>query len=142
MAAPGSPETIHVVLTTWEAVLAQTGPANPGLPTPAATEIHLWETITSSGPISFAALILLIVFSVVSWAIMVHKYFVLRRASRQSDKFLDAFWAAKRLDQMYQQSDHFGGSPIAQVFRAGYIELARLKKHSGEDELGGGIENV
>ena len=142
MSAAGSPETIHVVLTTWEAVLAQTGPANPALPTPAATEISLWETVTSSGPISFAALLLLVVFSVVSWAIMVHKYFVLRRASRQSDRFLDAFWEAKRLDQMYQQSEHFGGSPIAQVFRAGYIELARLKKRSGEDELGGGIENV
>jgi biopolymer transport protein TolQ len=33
---------------------------------------------------------------------------------------------------------------VSQTFRAGYIELARLKKTSGEDQtmLGGGIENV
>ena len=33
-------------------------------------------------------------------------------------------------------------SPVAQVFRSGYVELARLKKRSGDDDLGGGIENV
>lgn len=140
----GSPNTVHVVLTTLDAVAAQTAPAGtpPGAAGP-VTELSIWETVTASGPISFAALLLLVVFSVVSWAIMIHKYFVLRRASRQSERFLDAFWEAKRLDQMYQQSEQFTGSPLAQVFRSGYIELARLKKRSGgEDELGGGIENV
>ncbi|MEQ9499488.1 MAG: protein TolQ [Deltaproteobacteria bacterium] len=126
-----------VIIVTLEAV-GQT-PAAP----PSATDISLWETVTHSGPISFAALVLLIVFSVLSWAIIVHKWWFLRRASRESERFLTAFWDAKRLDQMYQQSESYKGSPISQVFRAGYIELARLKKRSGDEEtLGGGIENV
>lgn len=103
-----------------------------------------WEIITHSGPIGFGALLLLVVFSVTSWGIIVQKALYLRRASRSSDAFLSAFWEAKRLDQMYQQSDKYSNSPVCQVFRSGYVELARLKRRSGEKEegLGGGIENV
>lgn len=133
MAAGAGPQAIDVVLVA----LGQTPPPSN------VTEISLWDTVTHSGPISFAALILLVIFSVVSWAIIAHKYFFLRRASRESEKFLAAFWEAKRLDQMYQQSEQFSRSPVSQVFRSGYIELARLKKRSGDEEtLGGGIENV
>jgi biopolymer transport protein TolQ len=133
MAAGAGPQAIDVVLVA----LGQTPPPSN------VTEISLWDTVTHSGPISFAALVLLVIFSVVSWAIIAHKYFFLRRASRESEKFLAAFWDAKRLDQMYQQSEQFSRSPISQVFRSGYIELARLKKRSGDEEtLGGGIENV
>lgn len=133
--AGSSHDVIHVFLTTLE---GQTPPP------PSPTDLSLWETVTHSGPIGFASLMLLVVFSVVSWAIIIQKYFSLRRASRESEKFLAAFWEAKRLDQMYQQSEQFTHSPISQVFRAGYIELARLKKKSGDGDetLGGGIENV
>jgi biopolymer transport protein TolQ len=136
MAGPGSDATT-VVITTLEAV-GQTPP-----PATAPTDISIWETITHSGPIGFAAFALLVIFSVLSWAIIVHKWWFLRRAARESERFLNAFWEAKRLDQMYQQSESYKGSPVSQVFRAGYIELARLKKRSGDEEtLGGGIENV
>lgn len=138
MAGGVTPEVIHVFLSTMEAAAGQTPPP------PNVTDLSLWETVTHSGPIGFATLLLLIVFSVVSWAIIVQKFFSLRRASRESERFLAAFWEAKRLDQMYQQSEQFARSPIAQVFRSGYIELARLKKRPGEGDetLGGDIENV
>jgi biopolymer transport protein TolQ len=107
------------------------------------TDMSLWETVTHSGPIGFAALALLMVFSAVSWAIIVHKVFALRTAQRASDRFIADFWEAKRLDQMYQRADSYRRSPIAEIFRSGYIELARLKKRTDdEDRLGGGIENV
>ena len=86
---------------------------------------------------------LLVVFSIVSWAIIAMKAVQLRTARRESEDFLDAFWQAKRLDAIYKESEMLLKSPISQVFRAGYIELARLKKTSGEESiLGGGIENV
>ena len=131
-------EVVHVVITTLEAVTGQTAAATSFEPA------QLWATITHSGPIGFGALALLGVFSVVSWGIIIQKTIYLRRATRMSERFLAAFWEAKRLDQMYQQSDDYERSPICQVFRSGYIELARLKKRSGENDesLGGGIENV
>lgn len=141
MAGP-NPEAIHVVLTTLQATAGQTTPPAPPV-NPAVVDLSLWETLTHSGPIGFASLMVLILFSVTSWAIIAHKWLFLRRAARESERFLTAFWEAKRLDQMYQQSEQFAKSPLAQVFRSGYIELARLKKRSGDEEtLGGGIENV
>lgn len=135
MAGPGSDATT-VVITSLEGIGQTPPPVDP-------TDISLWETISHSGPIGVATFGLLIIFSVLSWAIIVHKWWFLRRAARESEKFLNAFWEAKRLDQMYQQSESYKGSPVSQVFRAGYIELARLKKRSGDDDsLGGGIENV
>ncbi len=139
MPAGSTPNAVEVVLTTIQTV-----------PSPATenaavnvTDLGLWETVTHSGPIGFAALLLLVIFSVVSWAIIFYKAVVLRRAAGQTERFLTKFWEAKRLDQMYQESDRFQHSPITQVFRSGYIELARLKKRSGDEEtLGGGIENV
>lgn len=108
------------------------------------TTLDLWATLTHSGPIGFTALMVLILFSVVSWAIIIFKGMSLRQARLASDGFVNAFWEAKRLDEMYQETEKFAKSPVAQVFRSGYIELARLKKRSGNDEdmLGGGIENV
>lgn len=89
------------------------------------------------------ALIFLVLASVVSWAIIIYKAWIIRTAESQSEGFLDAFWQAKRLDGIYQQSELLQRSPVAQVFRAGYIELARLKKQSTEDTLAGtGSENV
>jgi len=96
-------------------------------------------------PASQLAMALLVLFSVVSWGIIIYKALALRTARNQSEEFLEAFWQAKRLDAVYQQSEEFVKSPISQTFRAGYIELARLKKTSTEGDqnmLGGGIENV
>lgn len=128
-----SPDAVSVVL------VAQTAAE-----TPVAAGPDLWATLTHSGPIGFGTLLVLVVMSVVSWAIIAQKAIYLRRSARTSERFLVAFWEAKRLDQMYQQSEAFTKSPVCQVFRSGYVELARLKRRSGEaeDSLGGGIENV
>lgn len=68
----------------------------------------------------------LIGMSLVSWAIIVQKFFRLRAASRQSAKFLDVFWESKRLDAVYEKSSSFKRSPVAEVFKAGYQELAKI----------------
>ncbi len=133
MAQPGSSEPIEVVLTSLAQITeAQTPSAAP----------TLWATLTHSGPIGLASLLLLVFFSVVSWAIIIHKWVQVRRATKESDRFLTAFWEARRLDQVYQDSQRFSHSPICQVFRAGYAELTRLKKRTVDDDLGEGLENV
>ena len=80
---------------------------------------------------------ILALLSALTWGIIAHKWRVVRRAHRQSRRFLDAFWASKRLDMIYQKSDDFPASPVSQVFRAGYIELAKIKKSRGEQAKSG-----
>jgi len=87
--------------------------------------------------------------SAACWAIIYFKWRSLRLAHHQSLQFLETFWSSKRLDAIYQASEKLLRSPIVQVFRAGYIELNKLKKAQPEDESGaamtasmGATENV
>lgn len=85
-------------------------------------------------------LLLLAVMSLVSWYITGYKYYYLRRAQRQSEKFMDVFWQSKRLDSIYQSADEFPEAPVGNVFRAGYLELSKLKNDNSRDtETGGGM---
>lgn len=92
-------------------------------------------------------LILLLLFSVTSWFIIGFKWLYLRRAQKQSIRFLETFWQSKRLDTIYQASDRLKHSPVSKVFRAGYVELSKIKKaESGPESTMsgqlGGTENV
>jgi biopolymer transport protein TolQ len=108
----------------------------------------IWATVTHSGPLAFAVLILLVVFSVISWGIILVKYLAIRQAQRTSGMFLETFWQSKRLDEIFQKSEELSTSPLAQVFRAGYQELVKVKqreqKEKGDaDKMSfGGVENV
>ncbi|HOX44246.1 MAG TPA: MotA/TolQ/ExbB proton channel family protein [Myxococcota bacterium] len=102
-------------------------------------------------PVVLAVLLLLLAMSAACWGIIYYKWRFLRRAQQQSVEFLETFWGSKRLDAIYSTSEKLTRSPIAKVFRAGYEELAKLKKTQAEgvegaggisDVLGGGIENV
>ncbi|MBI5510659.1 MAG: protein TolQ [Deltaproteobacteria bacterium] len=113
----------------------------------APPDYGFWSSIVNAGVVEKGVLVFLMVFSIISWAIIVFKYRTLRRAYSESEVFLDAFWSSKRLDAIYQRSESLSASPVSQVFRAGYIELAKLKKkNEGEadkdDTQLGALESV
>lgn len=84
-----------------------------------------WSLISHSGPVVQFVLLVLVAFSVVSWAIIISKNLTLRKARGQSRKFLNAFWNNRRLDDLYEKSEAWIDSPVCKVFRAGYRELSR-----------------
>lgn len=88
-------------------------------------KIDFFALIFDTGPVVGFVLFLLIFFSVASWGIILYKYLFLRKAHLQSVKFLELFWKSRRLDQIYEGSEAYLRSPIAQVFRTGYIELGK-----------------
>jgi biopolymer transport protein TolQ len=102
--------------------------------TGSVTEISFWGMITHSGPLVFSVLLLLVVASVACWAIIAYKGVLLRQAQAHSVSFLESFWQSKRLDEIYNDSEKFQHSPIAQVFRAGYVELAKVKQRQAKDK--------
>ncbi|MCC7109440.1 MAG: protein TolQ [Deltaproteobacteria bacterium] len=112
----------------------------------AGESTSLWATLTHSGPMAFAVLLLLVAFSVVSWGIILVKYLAIRQAGRSSVEFLEVFWQSKRLDEIFQKTEQMANSPIAQVFRAGYQELVKVKQREQKEPVDklafGGPENV
>ncbi len=116
------------------------------IPRPQETIVQM---VTGSGAVVQGVLFLLLAFSIVSWAIIFTKLRQMRRAERESERFIDIFWDAKNLTAINSASLDLKESPVAQVFRAGYQELVRLTRAkrqaaSGDDmstDLGG-VENV
>src|SRR5262245_765700 len=96
-------------------------PAPPAMPP--AIDYGFWSAVSGAGLGEKIVMLLLLGFSVVSWAIIAYKARSVRRAYRESETFLDVFWSSKRLDAIYQRSETLSASPVSQVFRAGYIEL-------------------
>jgi biopolymer transport protein TolQ len=41
---------------------------------------------------------------------------------------LEAFWGTKRLDAIYSRTEGMQASPVAQMFRAGYVELGKIRQ--------------
>ena len=115
---------------------------------PAGGGLDYVEIVSHAGPVVLSVLVVLILASVVSWAIILKKWLHLRRAQDESVKFLETFWQSKRLDSIYKVAESLAVSPISQVFRAGYVELSKVtaaQKKDGDDPMSdqlGGIENV
>jgi biopolymer transport protein TolQ len=83
------------------------------------------DIVNETGPVARAVLLLLLVLSLVSWAIILSKWSLLRRARVQSGRFLRAFRKAQRLQDVSAVAEQFKPSPLVAVFEGGYDELRR-----------------
>src|SRR5436853_5576905 len=81
--------------------------------------------VSESGPVAKAVLLILLLFSVLSWSIILSKWASLRRARTQSGRFLRAFRKAQRLQDVMAVSEQFRPSPLVPVFENGFQEYRR-----------------
>ena len=69
------------------------------------------DMVTGSGAVVQLVLLLLLGFSVASWAIIFTKRRQVRRAERESERFIDIFWDAKNLTAINTASLDSEGEP-------------------------------
>ena len=110
-------------------------------------DTQVLKHVMLAGPIVKLVLLLLVVFSVVSWAIIFLKFRLLKGIERNQAGFARAFAEGKSLSALYEQAEKGEKSPLTEVFRAGYIELTRIQRERGENTQGGRpasfpVENV
>ena len=96
------------------------------------------ELITNAGTVVKLVLMVLVYFSVTSWAIIIYKSLVVHRATRDSVRFLEFFWAKRRFDTISQGLGDFRNSPLAVLFRDVYQEL--LQNRRGGEASGEGLD--
>jgi biopolymer transport protein TolQ len=89
------------------------------------------DMISNMGPVALLVLVALSLFSLVSWAIILTKWSLLRRAKAQSGRFVRAFRKAQRLQDIASVADQFKPSPLVGVFEGGYEEYKRQASISG-----------
>lgn len=140
-ASASSPATVSIALLG-------SGPAT-------GKEMDLFQLVLSSGGVVLFVLFLLIAFFVVTTFVIGYKAFQITRAARETDAFLDAFFQNKKLEALHEQARGLHRSPVAAMFRAGYLELKRLSRRTGKDGVSaaeesgppegadeGGLENI
>lgn len=91
-----------------------------------ASDTDLLHMIANAGLMVQFVLLLLLFFSITSWAIIITKYRYLRKAIKESIIFTDFFWKSKNFSDAFRKAKQFHGSPIAGIFRVGYLELRKL----------------
>src|SRR5580704_172130 len=83
------------------------------------------DLISNTGPVAKFVLLTLLAFSLISWAIILTKWSLLRRARLQSGRFMRAFRKAQRLQDIATVADQFRPSPLVGVFEGGFQEYKR-----------------
>jgi len=95
------------------------------------------DLIIRSGPIAKVILFVLLLFSVISWAIVLYKLWVFRRAERHTSSFLDVFRKSSKFSEVQSACRSVSESPLVGIFQAGYAELnAQLRHTSASDTQG------
>jgi len=82
-------------------------------------------------PLTFAILLILLIFSIFSWAIIFAKWGAFRGARRANTRFLRAFRKANGLDAIGVASEQFRPAPLVALFDFGYEEVTRQVKARG-----------
>jgi len=83
------------------------------------------DLVGETGPVAKTVLLILLIFSLISWAIILSKWSVLRRARVQSGRFVRAFRKAQRLQDVAAVAEQFRPSPLVGVFEGGFEEYRR-----------------
>jgi biopolymer transport protein TolQ len=86
-------------------------------------ESDLARLVLQTGWVARAILLLLLLFSVLSWAIIYRKHTEMRLARQQTEKFLQAFRSTDRLPDPRPVASLFEASPLLRVYAAGMREL-------------------
>ncbi len=94
-------------------------------------DLNLWDIIQSLRPVPLAVIVILLLFSLLSWTIAFSKASAFGRARRQNRSFLRAFRKANSLQTVAVASEQFTTAPLVAVFDFGYGEIERQIKQRG-----------
>ena len=94
-----------------------------GEETPFAGSGDVIRIVTDTTPINQAVLIILVLFSIASWAIILQKLWTFRASARDTDRFLDAFRRSSKFSEVQAVCPTVAATPLVGVFQAGYAEM-------------------
>jgi biopolymer transport protein TolQ len=87
--------------------------------------------IATSGLTARLVLGLLLLFSLVSWAIILYKGLALHRAHSHSETFLEVFRKSSKFSEVNAVCSQLKASPLVGVFQAGYLEVNQQVRGAG-----------
>ena len=99
------------------------------------------EIVTRATPINQAVLVILVLFSIVSWAIILLKAWSYRTVDRQTRTFLDVFRKSSKFSEVQAVCPTLPASPLVGVFQAGFAEMNAQFRLTGASSTPQGAGN-
>ena len=100
------------------------------------------DMLHNSGPTAITVLVILLIMSIVSWAVMISKWRSFKTAETQNRRFLRAFRKSGRLSEIAAISDQFKPSPLVEVFNEIHDEYQRQSGGRGTPPNPQGLERA
>lgn len=96
------------------------------------SEISVWYLIANAGVLVQLVMLLLLLASVASWALILQRVQVFRKAQQSRLAFEERFWSGMDLGQLYREvaAEPTPFSGMESIFRAGFREFSRLRQQS------------
>jgi len=80
--------------------------------------------IKNASPVVKLVLLLLLAFSIISWAVIIFKLMEYGRARKNSSRFLEFFRKNKNFSEINNTKSLYGNNPLGEIFRFGYREIS------------------
>ena len=103
----------------------------PSTPAAFLLQYSIWDMVSRAKPLQLAVFGLLLIFSIVSWAIVFSKWLSFGKARAGNRRFLRAFRKASGLQGVTAASEKFRPCPLVTVFDFGYDEVTHQIKARG-----------
>ncbi len=96
-------------------------------------EMSILRLILDASLLVQLVMLVLVLASVASWAMMFRKRSQLRQAAEEAEEFEDRFWSGGNLAEIYariEPTEEADGA-MERIFRAGFREFSRMRKQTG-----------
>jgi len=89
------------------------------------------DLVLETGTVAKTVLLVLLAFSVLSWAVILSKWRLISKARKQSGRFVSAFRRAQRLQDVVSIAPQFRPSPLVGVLDGAVAEFKRQMGNTG-----------
>lgn len=96
--------------------------------TTAGLQMSPIDLVLQSGWMAKLVLLFLLAASVMSWSVILMKHKTLKTAKKQTAAFLNTFWYGHDLEEIFNKTEQYTHSPVANVFKAGFKELKKISQ--------------
>lgn len=100
-------------------------------------DMSIMQLVANASPVVQAVMIILVLASVMSWALIIGKARQLRRARISAEEFEEDFWGSSDISGTYSQLTMRRGTldGLERIFEAGFSEFGRLRRKTNNDEV-------
>lgn len=100
-------------------------------------DLSILHLIRDASPVVQGVMVILVIASVMSWALIIGKSRQLRQAKKMADEFESDFWGSSDISGTYSQLTQRRGTldGLERIFEAGFSEFGRLRRKTQNDEI-------